>query len=774
MIIKPIPDLPKEIKDAVVYNNLVLFIGAGVLRIKGCKGWNELARTLIDLCFTKTKKGKIGTCINYKEKESLCNNTDQKKIITICYEILKKNGYEEEFYKEMEKSFEGKSDLDIYEDLYYLRAINITTNADEHFDKYFKNLDIHYDFDHNIVPDIKCGKLYKIHGTITKRDSLVFTVSQYFNRYKDPNFKDFLENIFKGKYTVLFIGYGLSEFELLDFLFTKTETAIEKRMFILMPFYLKEDSFLEIEKNYYETNLGIQIVPYAKDEKGYNQLYDVIKEWRKKITESSNFFKDRYKDIDNLIYSNDIDKLKKMISLVRQEIHLQEYLFHKLTLVPDPIDYFNYLYEEDFFNSANSPEPIEDKERPGFYSVKNWEVNGFLENVADYNNKKPNEEITNTIISIIDDIISSKDDTIKTDNYKTDETILKLIYSLPMDKIKDEYVVFLKIALGSRFGWPGFISDVLMEKMIPKLIDYKEKEKMLIILDIITDYKTGEYNNVTVVKELFDGYWLGKIGKEFAKRLSELCGIDAVKILKNRIAELIELNYELARPFSMYRITTLKDAKSNSYSDKYESALVFLIRDLLLLTKKSETYDLIKKLLLKEEDIFRRLGYYVINKRYDEYKDLFWENISLNDFNIKREVFELIEENCKKFSKEEIDILVKRIEMMEKREYESENDLVFRKKEWLYALKELNEEDIQEKVRKYEILNHVETTPEYVGKIYLELLENNEYPIYKDTDILELIRKIYDGDKENALHICRIYLSQGYLFVQDLLDELDK
>ncbi|MDP8210983.1 MAG: hypothetical protein P9M05_09215, partial [Candidatus Stygibacter australis] len=71
------------------------------------------------------------------------------------------------------------------------------------------------------------------------------------------------------------------------------------------------------------------------------------------------------------------------------------------------------------------------------------------------------------------------------------------------------------------------------------------------------------------------------------------------------------------------------------------------------------------------------------------------------------------------------------------------------------------------------LLNHVETTPEYVGKIYLELLENNEYPIYKDTDILELIRKIYDGDKEDALHICRIYLSQGYLFVQDLLDELD-
>ncbi len=51
--IVPIPDLPDEIKNAVDQGKLALFIGAGVSRLVGCKGWSELACELVNVAYDK-------------------------------------------------------------------------------------------------------------------------------------------------------------------------------------------------------------------------------------------------------------------------------------------------------------------------------------------------------------------------------------------------------------------------------------------------------------------------------------------------------------------------------------------------------------------------------------------------------------------------------------------------------------------------------------------------------------------------------------------------
>ncbi len=53
-LILPIPTVPKEILEAVNTNTLAIFIGAGVSRIMGCKGWDELASNLIKRCASIT------------------------------------------------------------------------------------------------------------------------------------------------------------------------------------------------------------------------------------------------------------------------------------------------------------------------------------------------------------------------------------------------------------------------------------------------------------------------------------------------------------------------------------------------------------------------------------------------------------------------------------------------------------------------------------------------------------------------------------------------
>jgi len=90
-LILPIPLVPKEILNAVNTKTLAVFVGAGVSRIMGCKGWDQLAGELVRRCASiKRKDGSPD--LNYRAIEILSHYTDHKKAITICHEIMKENG----------------------------------------------------------------------------------------------------------------------------------------------------------------------------------------------------------------------------------------------------------------------------------------------------------------------------------------------------------------------------------------------------------------------------------------------------------------------------------------------------------------------------------------------------------------------------------------------------------------------------------------------------------------------------------------------------------
>lgn len=307
--IERLPEVPPAIIEAVNNDKLVVFIGAGVSRVIGCMGWGQLASNLINICFTTQNKENTGTCISFKEKESLSKETDHKKIITICHHILcKKNNLEETFFKEFNKSLESvpekEARYNIYQEIFGLRGINITTNADRHYNRQFIPVNRIFDIREFSPSTIDRSKLYQIHGSQDSSESLVFTVPEYIHRYNNEGFKKFLKNVFTN-YTVLFLGYGMSEFELLDFLITKFDSTSDKKEikhYTLLPFYSGEENILGFEQSYYNP-MGIQVIGYEKDEKGYNQLYYVLKKWNEDINQTSTYTHDSYTEIDALVNS---------------------------------------------------------------------------------------------------------------------------------------------------------------------------------------------------------------------------------------------------------------------------------------------------------------------------------------------------------------------------------------------------------------------------------------------------------------------------------------
>lgn len=299
-----IPELPAQIKRAAEIGELVVFIGAGMSYELGCSDWNGLANDLIKRC--ENTLGSDEPLLNNFEATQLINMLEQssnsKKVITICNGILSQNGNDKFFLEEMKKSLNDDKvsstnpKLKTYRDLLNLNGIFVTTNADRHIDQIFNP--------QNIIKKSFRGKtalvnknLYKIHGSIDEPASLIFTVEQYFTRYKDKEFIKFLESLFAK--TVLFVGYGLGEFELLEHMY-KNITPSENRYFYLGGYYTHEKRLCDFEQMYFD-QMKVKLIPYSKDKKGFKQLPIVIEKWVEEILKTTNVLQNNFDEIDEVL-----------------------------------------------------------------------------------------------------------------------------------------------------------------------------------------------------------------------------------------------------------------------------------------------------------------------------------------------------------------------------------------------------------------------------------------------------------------------------------------
>ena len=120
-------------------------------------------------------------------------------------------------------------------------------------------------------------------------------------RYTDPEFNRFLGKIFR-EYTVLFLGYGVAEFEILDFILKDNprNQALTPKHFMLSPFYKGEENILRYEQAYYN-DLNINILGYEKDTNRYDQLIEVIRFWNDEINQVTGYLHGASRLIDEAV-----------------------------------------------------------------------------------------------------------------------------------------------------------------------------------------------------------------------------------------------------------------------------------------------------------------------------------------------------------------------------------------------------------------------------------------------------------------------------------------
>ena len=281
----------KQIIKAVNERKLIIFVGAGVSRLCGLPSWDQAANDLLEYCT------KYCDDFNYAKKEKIINNIkDAKEKITIGYYLLSKvKGNNELYYNWLNEEFSldridknevNKSKKSKMKKLIRsLSDIVFSTNVDLMLDEglpkkacFYKQSNIHKI---KIRNDLY-KQIWHIHGSLDYPEDIVFTTRQYLERYTNNSFRKCFCQVFNdSEYTILFLGYGFSELQLLDFLVNAKNEDSHNRLFLLQSYFDDDEALYDAEEPYF-LDYGIQLIKYSRNN-GYGELFKVLEYLKKQI-----------------------------------------------------------------------------------------------------------------------------------------------------------------------------------------------------------------------------------------------------------------------------------------------------------------------------------------------------------------------------------------------------------------------------------------------------------------------------------------------------------
>ena len=287
------PKLPKEIIQAGLNGDLILFIGAGISRLAKYPTWGELAwKTLNALVKVEL--------LNHSELDQL-KQLDAKKQLSIAELIAAEYG----FNLDVPQYFQLSGDTPtIYRTINNIGCTCVTTNYDELLSPVFdpeKDLDVRdtsavsketvriFEKDkffakHLDVP----GTVVHLHGSISNPKEMVVTTKDYLDHYEHEKVPYFLREMFSKK-VVLFLGYGLEEVEVLEHILRKGDVKgdvgdkKERRRFALQGYFRSQDPLYQKLHRYYENSFGVHVIGYIRDHNDYAEQETILKDWSSRI-----------------------------------------------------------------------------------------------------------------------------------------------------------------------------------------------------------------------------------------------------------------------------------------------------------------------------------------------------------------------------------------------------------------------------------------------------------------------------------------------------------
>jgi SIR2-like domain len=305
-MIDPIPPLPPGLKEAALRGTLIPFIGAGASRLAGCPNWIEFAERALRYFVDQGKftHGQLAQLSQQhpRVKLSIARGLQRQHNLPIKFDaILYPDG--------RNTNPKGRR---LYDALSKLGRTFVTTNYDDWLDTTIgappltvsavggtgtptigQKPTIIYKVE-ELTPDNleRPNTIFHLHGSLLDPTRMILTTQDYVRHYANDRRADgpegenrvltFLGFLFSQK-NVLFVGYGLEELEILEYVIGKARLMAEPgkteiRHFLLQGFFSHEEELARSLSNYY-AECGIQLIPFLRDQKDWDQLMDVLEEY---------------------------------------------------------------------------------------------------------------------------------------------------------------------------------------------------------------------------------------------------------------------------------------------------------------------------------------------------------------------------------------------------------------------------------------------------------------------------------------------------------------
>jgi hypothetical protein len=288
----------QKIIEAAQDGKLVLFVGNGVSRLLGYPSWIDMGKKAIDVLHAEGH-------IEYAEKESLYGLSPKMQLSIYCDNCEAKK-ISCDYTKLISKDKTNDTNAQIYNALYSIGTVFVTTNYDDCLDAIAEKTTINLveggpmDLSGvNTVSPVKVffkkedltsahldqlGTVLHLHGSVKDNASMVVTTRDYLEHYMDPFVIKFLNDLFLRK-VVLFVGYGLEDEEILEYVVRKSNNQLtqEPRHFWLYPRLSRDNASVRHLDRYFARHCNVRLIDFNIDKLGHKHLEEVIVMWASEL-----------------------------------------------------------------------------------------------------------------------------------------------------------------------------------------------------------------------------------------------------------------------------------------------------------------------------------------------------------------------------------------------------------------------------------------------------------------------------------------------------------
>jgi hypothetical protein len=481
------------LKDAAKHGELVVFVGAGASMLCGSPDWRGFANEVVGAL----EKGGV---LSFLEAEQLRGLGDSRRTLSIAMALAKKKGVAINFDKILHPTKPEAIGAQLYELLSDLRPVFVTTNYDKWLDdagpgelsaevkvggesepvKRPSSRPKYYLREHlSSALLAERGAVIHLHGSYTEPSSMVVSLKDYIAHYADPRVQAFLAAMFKN-HTVLFVGYGLAELEVLDHIIRSNESlrtgTAEPRHFLLYAYRSTESVQTRFIEHFFRDQCGVRVIPYCIDAKGYQEVVEVFKGWNSELDVRDPTTLDLQAHLDRCIAAPTAVNRDAALRLVRNRPELASYLVNALK---DSV-WLGDLDAAGLFRAEYSPSvKVVEGERGTMYQAEGWPALRYLEQIA----ASAQGDQASRIAAIVR-AISTDAQQRGLDNWRTRWSLATILSQLPLEVIEDQDIEMVRSWLGGRFE-SNMVGQELGERLLPRLLESSEPAKWRMAMSLV-------------------------------------------------------------------------------------------------------------------------------------------------------------------------------------------------------------------------------------------------------------------------------------------------